>query len=447
MSPAGRWLRRVAGAGLLGLALPLWAQELPACPAAFPVTPPETRTQREQALQELAGLNDACSTRADYFAWQGTLYLTLKRPQEAANALEKALLLNPDLAGAQLDYAQALAELGQNSSARDLVATVMARPDIPSGLHEWLTSRLGDLSGEPTWKTTGMVQTLLGGESNLNSAPSSAILNLTLPGGSVPVVLGQSQRPESGMASLNTAAFEATRPWGPGQVTLSGDATVRVTPGHADSNLQWVDGAALWTQPFLGGDAGVRASATRLWMGGIELYDETAGKLFVEHPVTIKDTACRYGIGGDYSARSYPAAPVLDGRYSGLELGLGCQRGDTLLTATGQWGLDRAQSPDRLGGNQQRDDYALSASHPWGPGLAIVMAQWSRLQDAQVYSPLLGGVSRDIFRRAGRLEYDYPLSKRWTALGYLEKTDQTSNVSLFSLDNQALYIGLRWGGK
>lgn len=439
----------------MGLAPALWASQPgesppsapPACPAAFPVTPPETPALREQALQALSGLNDACSTRADFFAWQGTLYLTLKRPQEAANALEKALLINPDLAGAQLDYAQALAELGQNRSARDLVASVMARPDIPSGLHEWLTSRMGDLSTEPGWKTSWMLQSLLGGETNLNSAPSSAILNLTLPGGSVPVVLGESQRPESGMASLNSAAFEATRAWGPGQVTLSGDATVRATPGHTDSGLQWMDGAALWTQPFLGGDAGARASFTRLWMGGMELYDENAGKVFVERPLTFRDTACRYGVGGDYSARSYPAAPVLDGRYSGLELGLGCQRDSTLVTATGQWGVDRAQSPDRLGGNQQRDDYALSGSHPLGHGVAVLLAQWSRLQDAQVYSPLLGGVSRDIFRRAGRFEYDYPLSGQLTLLGYLEKTAQTSNVSLFALDNQALYLGLRWGGK
>ena len=43
----------------------------------------------------------------------GTLLLTLKRPQEAAIALEKALMLAPDLGGAQLDYAQALAELGE----------------------------------------------------------------------------------------------------------------------------------------------------------------------------------------------------------------------------------------------------------------------------------------------------------------------------------------------
>jgi hypothetical protein len=410
------------------------------------VQPPATETQRQQALDALTGLEDACSTRPDYFAWQGSLYLTLHHPQKAANALEKALLLDPSLAGAQLDYAQALAELGENNAARSLVESVMGRPDIPSALHEWLTSQWGE-KGDSPWKTSWLVQSLLGTETNLNSAPASNLLTLTLPGGSIPVVLGESQRPQSGAASLNTGAFEATRAWGPGQVTLSGDATVRASPGHTDSNLQWVDGAALWTQPLWGGDAGVRLAATRLWMGGIELYDENAGKLFVEQPLTFGETACRYGVGGDYSARSYPAAPTLDGRYSGLELGLGCQRGQTLVTTTGQWGVDRAQSPMRLGGNQERDDFSVSGSHPLGPGRLSLTGQWSRLQDQDMYSTLLGGSTREILRWAGRVEYDHPLSAHWTVLGYLEKTSQNSNISLFALENQAVYLGLRWGGK
>ena len=428
------------------LGAPAWGADPSGCPLSFPVQPPATETQRQQALDALAGLEDACSTRADYFAWQGSLLLTQHHPQSAANALEKALLLDPSLAGAQLDYAQALAELGENDSARDLVNTVMARPDIPSALHEWLTSQMGDLHGE-TWKATWMVQTLLGSESNLNSAPASALLTLTLPGGNIPVLLGESQRPESGMASLNSGAFEATRPWGPGQVTLSGDATVRATPGHTDSALQWMDGAALWTQPLWGGDAGVRASATRLWMGGVELYDENAGKVFMEQPVVFNESACKYGIGGDYSARSYPAAPTLDGRYSGLELGLGCQRGETLVTVTGQWGVDRAQSPMRLGGDQSRDDFMVTGSHPVGPGRLTVIAQWSRLMDQEIYSPYLGGDVREILREAGRVQYDYPLSSHWTVLGYFEKTSQNSNISLFGLENRALYFGLRWNDK
>ena len=438
----GVWIALEAATGASA-----WAQpNLLACPAAFPVQPPATEPERQQALDALSGLQEICSTRADFFAWQGTLFLAQHQPQLAANALEKALLLNPDLAGAQLDYAQALGELGESASARDLVDTVLARPDIPSALHEWLTSQLGDQAGD-TWKMTWLVQSLVGGETNLNSAPSSNLLTLTLPGGSVPVVLGESQKPEAGMASLSTGAVEATRRWGPGQITLSADATVRATPAHADSDLQWVDGAAVWTQPLWGGDAGVRGSVTRLWMGGLELYDENAGKVFIEQPVIGLEGACRYGLGGDYSARSYPEVPILDGRYSGLELGMGCQRGDTLVTLSGQWGVDRAQNPQRLGGNQDRDDYFLAASHPLGNGRISFTGQWSRLMDQQIYSNLLGSSNREILRTAGRLEYDYSLTNRWALVGYLERTSQNSNISLFALDNQAVYMGLRWGGK
>ncbi len=449
MKPVGRFWARGGAAGLFLVLLgaPAWGETPAACPAAaFPVRPPTSAAERQQALDALVGLEDVCRNRSDYFAWLGSLHLTLHHPQRAASALEKALLLDPNLAGAQLDYAQALAELGENASARDLASTVLARPDIPSALHEWLTSQLGELAGE-TWKMTWLAQSLLGRETNLNSAPASNLLTLTLPGGSVPVVLGENQRPEAGMASLNTGAFEATRLWGPGQITLSGDATLRAPPGHTDSALQWVDGAALWTQPLLGGDAGARLAATRLWMGGFELYDENAGKLFMEQPLVVGETACRYGFGGDYSARSYPAAPILDGRYSGLELGLGCQHDQTLVMATGQWGWDRAQSPMRLGGNQERDDFSLMASHPLGPGQLTLTGQWSRLQDQAVYSTLLGGMTREILREAARLEYDHPLSVHWTLLGYLERTSQNSNISLFTLENQAIYFGLRWASK
>ncbi len=448
MKAVGRWLRGGVLAGLLGLLSPaVWAAPNPlVCPASFPLQPPASEAQRQQALDELTGLDEICSTRADYFIWQGNLLLALQHPHQAAAALEKALMLDPDLAGAQLDYAQALAEMGENNSARDLVNTVLARPDIPSALHEWLTSQLGEAAGD-AWKMSWMVQSLLGAETNLNSAPASNLLTLTLPGGSVPVVLGESQKPEAGMASLSTGAVEATRRWGPGQLTLSGDATLRASPAHADSNLQWVDGAALWTQPLWGGDAGARVAVTRLWMGGVELYDENAGKVFMEQPLVLWGAACRYGLGGDYSARSYPAAPTLDGRYSGLELGLGCQHGETLVTATGQWGVDRAQNPMRLGGDQARDDFSLAGSHPLGPGVLSLTGQWSRLEDQEAYSALLGGVPREILRRAGRVEYDYPLSHHWSALGYLEKTSQNSNIGLFALENQTAYMGLRWSAK
>jgi hypothetical protein len=130
-----------------------------------------------------------------------------------------------------------------------------------------------------------------------------------------------------------------------------------------------------------------------------------------------------------------------------MELGMGCQKGQSMVTFTGMWGVDQPQNPIRLGGDQSRDDFSVTATHPFGPGMLIFLGQWSRLSDQEVYSPLLGGVTRGIIRRGGRVEYDYPLNSHWTVLGYLDTLTQDSNISLFTMSNQAIYFGLRWAGK
>lgn len=421
------------------------ASPLP-CPGAFPVIPPTTLQARQQALVELKGLEEPCRERADFFAWQGTLLLLLQQPQAAANALEKALMLDPELAGAQLDYAQALAQLGEQDAAKDLTLTVLGRPDIPQTLHDWLANQPG-LLGERGWQTSWTVQSMLGHETNFNSAPSSNLVTLTLLGGNVPVTLSQSMRPEAGFALLNTGAMEAVRQWSDSQLTLEADVTDRTSQNHADSNLQWVDALALWSHQLGEGSAGGQASTTRLWMGGQVLYEENTSKFFVDRPLSWSGLECRYGTGAEYSLRDYPTDPILNGVYTGMELGMGCQKGASMVTFTGMWGVDQPQNPIRLGGDQSRDDFSVTASHPLGPGMLILLGQWSRLSDQEVYSPLLGGMVRGIIRRGGRLEYDYPLSTHWTVLGYLDTLTQDSNISLFTMSDQAIYFGLRWGGK
>lgn len=394
----------------------------------------------------MEGLGEACSTRADFYAWQGALWLSEGRPQQAAIALEKALLLNPDLPGVELDYAQALAQMGERSSARELVRSVLARPDIPTTLHDWLTSAQSDWDESP-WQHRLLLQTLVGAESNLNSAPSSGILTLTLPGGAVPVVLAQNERPRGGGASLSTAAVEATRAVGLGTLSLTGEASLRLTPGDTGNNLETVNASATWARPFMSSSVGGRLGVTRLWLGGIDLYEENAIKLFAEHGVFGLSDACRMGLGADYALRMYPVSSVLNGDYGGVELGLGCQGAEASISGVAQWGKDRAQNPARLGGDQDRADFSLTASQRVGLGLVSLTLQWSRLQDADPYSPLLGGVPREILRQAGRTQYEFSVNKQLTIITYLEKTSQQSNISLFEMTNQAFYLGLRWSLK
>ena len=62
---------------------------------------------------------DPCDEQAICQAQRGAQLLAQGRVEEAAVALEKALLLDPNLPGAQLDYAQALAQCGNAPEAQD----------------------------------------------------------------------------------------------------------------------------------------------------------------------------------------------------------------------------------------------------------------------------------------------------------------------------------------
>jgi predicted Zn-dependent protease len=83
--------------------------------------------------------SDPCDEKATCQAQKGAQLLAQGRVEEAAVALEKALLLDPNLPGVQLDYAQALALIGLKGSARAMLADVLQRPDIQPNLKSKLT--------------------------------------------------------------------------------------------------------------------------------------------------------------------------------------------------------------------------------------------------------------------------------------------------------------------
>ena len=77
---------------LLGLLVPsAWAQA--ACPAASAWQP--------ASLEQLAQWAEACDENAFFHAHRGAVLLAQGQTEAAAVALEKALLLNPDLPGAK----------------------------------------------------------------------------------------------------------------------------------------------------------------------------------------------------------------------------------------------------------------------------------------------------------------------------------------------------------
>jgi predicted Zn-dependent protease len=156
---------------LLGMLAPsAWAQA--ACPAAA--------VWQQASLERLAQWAEACDENAFFHAHWGAVLLAQGQTEAAAVALEKALLLNPDLPGAQLDYAQALAQIGLKGSARAMLKEVLQRPDIQPTLKAQLLPAQTASAGASAldWQWSSLLQSSYGHESNLNSATYTDTLTL-----------------------------------------------------------------------------------------------------------------------------------------------------------------------------------------------------------------------------------------------------------------------------
>ncbi len=416
------------------------------CPSTFPAEPPAGKTARHNEATRLSPLGEACRERADYFAYYGTLLLTLKRPQEAAIALEKALMLAPDLGGAQLDYAQALAELGELGPARQLASDVAARPDLPPRLQAWLLDQLDAWRGDG-WRLAWSIDWMAGGESNLNSSPDLRFLTLTLPGGNVPLELDASEGRIAGNAQRSDIALAAAHPLGSGMLQIGTEYLLRSSPGRS-STRQNLGGASLtYLHPLWAGQWGARLERTRINIGDETAYTGTGWSLRYQLPATLTPENCLLSFGRAGERREFPGAAYQNGRYEGSLAQFVCQAADWRLTLGLQDGQDHALDPIRLGGDQQRTDASFSIARSFGSHLLTMAVSNSRASDRQVYSTLLGGENRRIERLTTRFSWEHPLDPHWSLIGYLERAVQNSNIDLFGMRNNALYFGIRVHGR
>lgn len=417
-----------------------------ACPAAFPIDLPADRSVRRSEAGRLGGLGEACRERPDYFAYYGALLLDLARPQEAAIALEKALLLEPELGGAQLDYAQALAELGEVASARHLASEVAARPDVPVGLQSWLLDQLGAWRGEG-WRVAWSLDLMAGGESNLNSSPDIRFLTLSLPGGNVPLELDASEGRVSGKALKSDLAVAAAHPLGEGVVQLGAEHLARSSRGLSVTNQELATASIAYLYPLWGGQVGGRSEHTRISIGSAPAYTGAGWSLLYQLPPEFMLDGCVLSFGRAGERRTFPSTDHQNGRYGGNLLHAGCRRAEWQFNIDLQRGEDRALDPIRLGGNQQRTDASVAIGHRFDTDLLALALTSSRAQDRQIYSPLLGNEARRIERLTARLTWEHPLDRNWSLIGQFERTMQNSNIELFGMRNRALYFGVRVHGR
>ena len=433
---------------LLGLLVPsAWAQA--ACPPASAWQP--------ASLEQLAQWAEACDENAFFHAHRGAVLLAQGQTEAAAVALEKALLLNPDLPGAQLDYAQALAQIGLKGSARAMLQEVLQRPDIQPSLRAQLlpAQTAAANSKAMQWQWSNLLQTGYGHESNLNSATYTENLTLYLSNGPVTLGLSDNVKPLSGNAFKTSAALHGSLKGLEGQ-EFSVNVALADKTGAANEggNSHTAEGTLRYSLPLVAGAASgtwqVALGSTQFWLGQQKAYADQG--LQIKFAWDSLGAACKWAPAIGRIDQAFPQASTLNGVYTYGRLDWVCnsrQNQETHVAFGG--GQDKAQALGRPGGNRHRTDLMVRHEQivrmPWLASVSGQLSAWMRYahsQDSLAYSELLGDLKSSTHRTDFGLGFWTPIEKQWYAGINLEATSQRSNNALFNLKNSGIYIGLRW---
>ena len=409
-------------------------------------------------LQRLLDAVPACQKDPLFLAALGQRLNEQGRYLEAADHLERALMLDPNLKDAQLSYAIALTGSGDMPSAAALLDQLLGDPALPAALRPLIAQQRAALSGGAAsaqapgasgWQSRITLATRLGFDSNLLGSPNLDSLSLTLSGQTLVLALDPSYLARKGSYLRADAqvdvqhrdadgsrwdAFASLRSRYSAAVTEAGstqlDLLIERSQGRAGAMGSYFNasGSALQTK------AGMRHTATGL-AGGVGW--RTAAAL-----------GCQARLGLEWQDRSYRQNPVLSGRYGGVAGYWSCEQPDSLQWLLGlKSGRDLAQDAARPGGDQSQTSLRLSLYLPLGGlrhgGLLLDFEQ-NRQADASGYSPIIdSGLERSVARRAARIEYQYPVSTSAQWVLGAEIVAQTSSIALFQQDSWGGYSGLR----
>lgn len=440
--------RGIVAALLLACAVRVWGAE--ACPGGsaepLPITPSELWALREQ----LAGLEPSCGRVATFAAYRGAVALALGRAAEAAEHLELALLLDPKLAVAQVDYARALTLLGDTTSAAALWRQLLGRADLPPQLRSEIERRVAALAlpepGRP-WRWYGEVGLRAGYDTNLNSATSATELALTFPDGDLSLPLDPSSRAVAGSAAWLDGRAQGLRSLGNGlQLEVRAEARLR---GTNESGLSYrqLDADAAVHRYVAGGMYSVTLGAGDLFFGGADLQRIVRASALR----SWFDTRCVARLGAEAELRRYGANPILDGTFAGVVAGGQCVWPSWPWLGTAlRWGVDRPDDPLRPGAERTRFDGRLQAQWRIGElGFLLTTVSWQREADRSGYSPILADGARRWIERSGlTLEWSRPapaLGPAWQLVAVAEGVYQRSNIALFELRGLTLQAGIRRG--
>lgn len=418
------------------------------------MTPRAGETTQQEIARLIQALNDLpaqgsqasqqspCWNQPLFLARLGHLLVKEGLYLDALDYLERAILLDPNLKDAQIDYALALSGSGDLRSGSAMLASLLKDPGVPVELAPSLLSAKGALE-RGLWRANGQAGLTLGYDSNLLGAPNLSGLALTVSGQTAVLPLAPTYLAKKGGYGQADVQYEAQKIDIDGSRSdFYGNVRQRLVPEYSDANFTQLNLVGEYGMPSSWGQAYVNYS-----LSGYQTYSESfynantvgAGGIF-----PIKGScSIRLGING--SLRRYNTNTILNGNYFGAQGIVGCMQ-PVYWQLIANLGQDVATNVARPGGSQNQTNVRAISLLPAPVGKVLLDLQWASFNDLNGYSDLIdSGRSRIMTQYSAKAEYQYPLSKVWqAAIGY-NWINQISTLELFAFNNSGPYIALRYG--
>lgn len=437
---------------------PASSQQTPIAPVSTEAQISELRQQAQalidegrpdEALTLVAAQESARANDPEYDYLLGTTALAAGKPTVAVNALERAVLVQPDFAGAWLDLAIAHFRLGDIEIADGILRHVENNFDPPLQLRAEISEVRRKIARSRLtrgWQTEfGLFS---GHTNNANFGLSVSSLQLNLSGTPVSLLLDPSYKPRSD--SFNEFRGTANGRFDHAQNAHSEIyASLRYRAYNTESNHDQRDAAvsAMWHRPVSGlpleGASVVAGGSARnlSYPGQNVTIAQLSGGLRL--PVG----ACQVTGRADLEHRLFSSQSAYDARIPWLGVSAECGKGDLQYGGQQRLGVDYSIN-HRPGGNTLRAESVGFARWHARPNLQIgAMVFYAYSRDAESYSPLLAnGNERWVNRFGQKLEALWVpganIRSPWAIVIEIENIDDRSNIGLSNMKINQFQIGL-----
>lgn len=431
-----------SGAGVL----PQSKQGCPSLLAFYPGTTFENSQDSWVKLSaELALLSSRCLRSSEYFALVGAAQLNLDQNDRALESLERALLLDPESGAARVDYAQALYNDGQLFAALQINNELLSEESLPRRLREELGER------EQHWRLDTSQRSLLfdvsaGYDNNLNGAPSAREILLTLSGEPLVLPLGEAFQSNSGSFGDIRIENQFTMLAPEHQQRWVTEARGRVTP-DSSSDLVQLESTYSFLKPRRDNGWGIQGGLSHLLFGGSSLF--SAAQLSGRYEFRLRGM-CRSTVELAGQRQYFRQQRMLDSLEGMASVGLSCGVGGNDFIRGSNIGLsfgliqNHALESARPGGDREGSQIMAL----WQSDRFLFQVSRTQLDDRRGYSSILAGGSRRwVARNQAAFQHRTPVRLRGKSMIFMFNIfhqDQESNISLFSVRDTTLEIGLRF---